>query len=92
MTILRDGKVVDTLPTSDLTHENLVKMMVGREMHKRFPPSNRKPGEVIMEVEDLHATDPHDSNRKVLDGVSFDLRRGEILGIAGLILIISIFA
>ena len=84
MTILRDGKVVNTLPTSELTHEDLVKMMVGREMSKRFPPSKRKPGEVILEVEDLHATDPHDSNRMVLDGVSFDLRRGEILGIAGL--------
>jgi len=84
MTILRDGKVVNTLPTSELTLEDLVKMMVGREMSKRFPPSNRKPGEVIMEVEDLQATDPHDSNRKVLNGVTFNLRRGEILGIAGL--------
>jgi len=84
MTILRDGKVVDTLPTSELRHEDLVKMMVGREMSKRFPPSNRKPGEVIMEVEDLHAEDPHDSDRMVLNGVTFNLRRGEILGIAGL--------
>ncbi len=84
MTILRDGKVVSTLPTSELTHEDLVKMMVGREMSKRFPPSNRKPGDVIMEVDDLQAMDPHDSNRKVLNGVTFDLRRGEILGIAGL--------
>ena len=84
MTILRDGKVVDTLPTSELSHEQLVKMMVGREMHKRFPPSKRKPGKVIMEVEDLHAQDPKDPSRMVLNGVTFDLRRGEILGIAGL--------
>ena len=58
--------------------------MVGREMKERFPEGNRKPGEVIFKVENLHAQDPNDNSRKVLNGVNFDLRRGEILGIAGL--------
>ena len=58
--------------------------MVGREMKERFPKGNRKPGEVILEVEDLHALDPQDSSDEVLKGVTFNLRRGEILGIAGL--------
>ena len=58
--------------------------MVGREMKERFPKGNRYPGEVILEVEDLHALDPQDSSYEVLKGVSFNLRRGEILGIAGL--------
>ena len=84
VTVLRDGKTVTTQPTKDLTREKLVSYMVGREMTERFPKGNRKPGEVILQVEDLHAQDPNDSNHNVLNGVSFDLRRGEILGIAGL--------
>ncbi len=81
ITVLRDGKVVTTQPTKDITPEKLVSYMVGREMKERFPKSNRRPGEVILEVKDLHAVR---GEREVLKGVSFDLRRGEILGIAGL--------
>jgi D-xylose transport system ATP-binding protein len=64
--------------------EKLVQLMVGREMKERFPPGNRKPAEVILSVKDLHAEDPKIAGREILKGVSFDLRRGEILGIAGL--------
>lgn len=84
VTVLRDGKTVVTKPTSELNQQKLVSYMVGREMKERFPKGNRKPGEVIFEVEDLHAEDPTDSARKVLKGVSFNVRKGEILGIAGL--------
>jgi D-xylose transport system ATP-binding protein len=84
ITVLRDGKTVFTKPTSELNLEKLVSSMVGREMKERFPKGNRKPGEVILEVEDLHATDPEDPSYEVLKGVSFNLRHGEILGIAGL--------
>jgi len=84
VTILRDGKTVTTQPTSQLTLEKLVSYMVGREMKERFPRGNRHPGEVMFEVSDLHAVDPNETSRKVLDGVNLTLRRGEILGIAGL--------
>jgi D-xylose transport system ATP-binding protein len=84
ITVLRDGKMVVTRPTSELNIEALVRNMVGREMKERFPKGHRKPGEVILEVENLHALDPADSNTEVIKGVSFNLRRGEILGIAGL--------
>jgi D-xylose transport system ATP-binding protein len=84
ITVLRDGKTVFTRPTRELTLEKLVSSMVGREMKERFPKGNRKPGEVILEVEDLHAIDPEDPSYEVLKGVTFNLRRGEILGIAGL--------
>jgi D-xylose transport system ATP-binding protein len=83
VTVLRDGKIVTTQKTPDLTPEKLVQYMVGREMKERFPKGNRKPGEVIFEVSDLRAEDP-DKGREVLKSVSFNLRRGEILGIAGL--------
>ena len=84
ITVLRDGKVVTSQPAEALNVEKLVSYMVGREMHERFPKGNRKPGEVIFEVEDLHALDPEQAGREVLKGVSFSLRKGEILGIAGL--------
>ncbi len=84
ITVLRDGKVVTTQPAQALNLEKLVGYMVGREMKERFPKGNRKPGEVIFEVQDLHAQDPDQTDREVLKGVSLDLRKGEILGIAGL--------
>jgi D-xylose transport system ATP-binding protein len=97
ITVLRDGKVVTTQPTKDLNLEKLVSYMVGREMKERFPKGNRQPGEVIFEVEDLHAQDPQDTDREVIKGATFNLRQGEILGIAGLMgsgrteLVMSIF-
>ncbi len=84
VSVLRDGKLVTTRPTRELTQEKLVGLMVGREMRERFPKGNRKPGEVFFKVEDLHATDPVNPRREVLKGVSLELRKGEILGIAGL--------
>jgi D-xylose transport system ATP-binding protein len=84
VTVLRDGEVVTTQSTQELSMEALVKFMVGREMKERFPQGKRKPGEVVFEVKNLEAEDPGRAGRKILKGVSFDLRRGEILGIAGL--------
>lgn len=84
VTVLRDGKAIISKPTSELTQEDLVRYMVGREMKERFPKRERHPGEVIFEVKNLHATDPVDPSRKVLKGVNLQLRKGEILGIAGL--------
>ena len=84
VTVMRDGKAVTTTDTKDLTVEKLVRHMVGREMKERFPKGNRKPDEIIFEVSDLQALDPNDPSRKVLNGVNFNVRRGEILGIAGL--------
>lgn len=84
ITILRDGKVVTTQPTANLDQEKLVRYMVGREMKERFPKGNRQPGEVVLEVDNLHAQNPHDPEQEVIKGASFNVRRGEILGIAGL--------
>ncbi|GAB4579486.1 MAG: xylose ABC transporter ATP-binding protein [Anaerolineales bacterium] len=84
VTVMRDGKAVVTELTEHLSVEKLVKHMVGREMKERFPKGNRNPGEIVFEVKDLQALDPHDAKHTVLNGVNFDVRRGEILGIAGL--------
>lgn len=84
ITVMRDGQIVTTQPTKDLDLPKLVSYMVGREMKERFPKGNRHPGDVIFEVENLHALPPQSTDREVLKGVSFNLRKGEILGIAGL--------
>ena len=59
-------------------------MMVGREMTERFPTEQRNPGDVVLEVRDISIPDPVLQHKKLVDDVSFSLRKGEILGIAGL--------
>jgi len=80
ITVLRDGLVVDTVRTVDTTEEKVIAMMVGREMKKRFPIRDSKPGEKILEVKNLSVSA---QNKMVIKDVSFDLKKGEILGIAG---------
>jgi D-xylose transport system ATP-binding protein len=84
ISVLRDGRLITTQPAEDLSVEKLVQYMVGREMTERFPKGDRQPGEVIFQVENLHAQDPQEAAKEVIKGVTFDLRKGEILGIAGL--------
>jgi D-xylose transport system ATP-binding protein len=60
-------------------------MMVGREMTERFPRRSRAPGDKILSVRGLSTRDPFDPETKVIEDVSFDLREGEVLGLAGLI-------
>jgi D-xylose transport system ATP-binding protein len=84
VTVLRDGQVVGTLETSRTSSEQIIAMMVGREMTERFPAGNRKPGGVILEVEELSSFDPEQGHKQVVKKVSFGLRKGEILGVAGL--------
>lgn len=78
VTIMRDGQWIATEPAKDLTMERIIKLMVGRELTNRFPPKTNKPGEIALEVEGLTAMYSH------VRDVSFQLRKGEILGIAGL--------
>jgi D-xylose transport system ATP-binding protein len=84
ITVFRDGKVVGTANTCDVDHERLVAMMVGREMKERFPKGNRQPGEVVLDVKNLSVEDPNHIGRQAVNNVSFQIRKGEILGIAGL--------
>ena len=78
VTIMRDGAWVATRPAAELTMEEIIRLMVGRELTNRFPPKTNEPGEVILQVEHL-------SGRYTrLKDASFQLKKGEILGIAGL--------
>ena len=84
VTVLRDGRVITTQPTNQLTEDALISFMVGRKIKERFPRGSRKPGKEILHVENLHAVDPDNSSKEIVRGANFTLREGEILGIAGL--------
>ena len=81
ITVLRRGKTIETVPREGATEESLARAMVGREVLLRVdrPPAN--PGDVLLTVENLHARD--DRGIEKVRGVSFDVRAGEIVGIAG---------
>lgn len=78
VTIMRDGAWVATRPAAELTNEEIIRLMVGRELNNQFPPKTNKPGEVALEVENLTA------QYSLLRDVSFKVKRGEIVGLAGL--------
>ncbi|SYX83172.1 sugar ABC transporter ATP-binding protein [Paenibacillus alvei] len=80
VTIMRDGKKIGTWPASELTTDLIISRMVGRDLTNRFPPRNNVPGEVVMSVQGLTSPLPKSFNH-----VSFDLHRGEIVGIGGLV-------
>lgn len=80
VTIMRDGQWVSTTRAEDLTMGKIINLMVGRELSDRFPPKNNVPGEVVLEVKNLTAT-----YQPSIKDVSFTLRKGEVLGIAGLV-------
>lgn len=85
ITVLRDGKTIETLDNAVHVSEGIIiKGMVGREMMDRFPRHNAKIGEVGFEVKDWLVHDPLDENKVVIDHVSFNVRKGEIVGLAGL--------
>lgn len=80
ITILRDGKWINTVPVASSTMDSIVAMMVGRELTQRFPEKTNQPKEIVLEIEHLTA-----KNQPSIQDVSFQLRKGEILGIAGLV-------
>jgi rhamnose transport system ATP-binding protein len=78
VTVLRDGQYVGTEQVSDITQDDLIRMMVGRALDRLFPKEEVEIGEVILKVERL-------SKEGVFEEISFELHRGEILGLAGLV-------
>lgn len=78
ITVLRDGSLVDTVDQKDVTDEQLISMMVGRDITNVFPKKEVALGEVALRIENLAADG-------VFSGISFEVRRGEIFGIGGLV-------
>jgi D-xylose transport system ATP-binding protein len=84
ITVLRDGKSVGTAPIGELDEHKLVAMMVGRELSDFYPHEPPRTGEMVLEVKGLNLYDPDNPQRAVVKNVSFKIRQGEILAIAGL--------
>ncbi|MBO4393349.1 MAG: ATP-binding cassette domain-containing protein [Spirochaetales bacterium] len=87
ITIIRDGQTIETLnkATDDISEARIIKGMVGREITDRFPKREHKDiGEVMLEVKHWKVYHPIFEEKKVVDDVSFNVRKGEVLGIAGL--------
>ena len=81
ITVLRRGKTIDTVPTAGATVEGLAKLMVGREVLLRVDKKPAEPGGPLLTVEDLHVLDSR--GLECVRGMSFEVRAGEIVGIAG---------
>ncbi len=84
ITVLRDGKTVNTDMISNWTRQSVVRAMVGRELKDMFPMTFHKPGKPLLEVENLSVEDPEIKGRMILENVSFCIHEREILGISGL--------
>jgi len=78
ITVLRDGELVDTVNNSEVTDKDLITMMVGRDIKNVYPKREVPIGDIVLRVENL-------SSGELLKGISFDVRKGEIFGIGGLV-------
>lgn len=86
ITILRDGSTIETLDkgVEQISEDRIIKGMVGRELVDRFPRREPKIGEVAFEIRDWNAFSPLNPERKIIKDVSLRVRKGEIVGLAGL--------
>ena len=98
ITVLRDGKTVGTNDAKDLNVAKVIALMVGREVGDIFPKTSHEFGETVLEVKNLSVYDLEVADKKLVKDVSFAVRKGEVLGIAGLMgagrseLLMGIFA
>ncbi len=86
ITVMRDGRVVETLDasTGSVNEDRIIRGMVGRDLTHRFPPRDAKIGEIVFEVKHWNVAHPIYTDRMVIKDVSLNVRRGEVIGIAGL--------
>ena len=86
ITVLRDGATIETLDATkeNISEDRIVKGMVGRELTERYPKRESKIGDTLFEIENWNVYHPDYSDRKMVDNVNIKIRKGEVLGIAGL--------
>ena len=84
LTVMRDGQYIGTVNAAETSKDEIIRMMVGRDMSEQYPKDPTEKGEVMLEVKNLNYTPPVGSFRRSLKNISLEVRRGEVLGIAGL--------
>ncbi len=86
ITVIRDGSTIETLTkgVDDFSESRIIKGMVGRELSDRFPKRESHVGDVMMEVKNWNVYHPLYNERKIVDDVNINVRKGEVLGISGL--------
>ncbi|MDP3896684.1 MAG: sugar ABC transporter ATP-binding protein [Mesorhizobium sp.] len=84
ITILRDGRTIETLDKADISEDRIITSMVGRTLEDRYPARTPNIGETIFEVKDWVVYHPLHADRQVIKGVDLSVRKGEVVGIAGL--------
>lgn len=84
ITVLRDGKTVGTNTSSEWTEPQIIARMVGREVGDIFPVMNHERGDTVFAAKNISVADPVTPGKQLVDDVSLSVRRGEVLGIAGL--------
>jgi putative multiple sugar transport system ATP-binding protein len=84
ITILRDGKTIETLDAKDVTEDRIIAGMVGRDLEHRFPPRTPHIGDEVLNIVDWTVHSVTNPGRVVVDHANLTLRRGEIVGLAGL--------
>ena len=84
ITIIRDGGTVSTLDKAEISEERIIRDMVGRDMANRYPARTPQIGEVLMQVEGWNVWHPEQKDRQMIRDAGFHVRKGEIVGIAGL--------
>jgi D-xylose transport system ATP-binding protein len=85
ITVLRDGEKIITTPANQISKSQLITHMVGRPLDKQFPRVEHEPKDTVMEISHVTVFDNTDPTVKRVDDVSFKIRKGEILGVCGLI-------
>jgi putative multiple sugar transport system ATP-binding protein len=84
VTIIRDGQTIETLTKQDISEDRIITSMVGRALEDRFPPREPEIGEIVFQVKDWSVYHPIHPDRQIIKNINIDVRKGEVVGIAGL--------
>ncbi|WP_315918580.1 multiple monosaccharide ABC transporter ATP-binding protein [Mesorhizobium sp. SP-1A] len=84
VTVIRDGQTIETLARKDVTEDRIITSMVGRSLEDRYPPRTPNIGDVVFEVKNWSVYHPLHSDRQVIKNIDMNIRKGEVVGIAGL--------